>query len=66
MFEDKYAKDKKYRKVRDLFHYTGEYRDATQIICNLSCSIPKETTIIFHIGSNYDYHFIIKAEEFEE
>ena len=67
MFEDKYAKDnKKYRKVRDHCHYTGEQRDAAQSICNLNYSIPKETTIIFHNGSNYDYHFIIKAEEFEE
>ena len=24
--ENKYAKDKKYRKVRDRCHYTGEYR----------------------------------------
>ena len=31
-FEDKYAKDKKYRKVIDHCHYTGEYRDAASSI----------------------------------
>ena len=31
-------------------------------------SVPKESSIVFHKGSNYDYHFIIKklAEEFEK
>ena len=27
-FENKYLKDKKYCKVRDHFHYTGEHRGA--------------------------------------
>ena len=31
-FEDKYAKDKKYRKVRDYCHYTGECRGAAHSI----------------------------------
>ena len=31
-----------------------------QSICNLKCSVPKEFLIVFHNGSNYDYHFIIK------
>ena len=35
MFEDKHAKDKKYCKVRDHFHYTSEYRGAAHNICNL-------------------------------
>ena len=36
-------------------------------ICNFICSVPKKIPIVFHNGSNYDYHFIIKelAEEFE-
>ena len=53
-------------KVRDHCHYTGEYRGATQSICNLKYSVPKKIRIIFHNGHNYDYHFIIKglAEEF--
>ena len=29
-------------------------------ICNLNYSAPKKVPIIFHHGSNYDYHFIIK------
>ena len=30
-------------------------------ICNLKYSVPKKILIAFHNGSNYDYHFIIKA-----
>ena len=33
----KYLKDKKYQKVRDHCHYTGEYS-----ICNLKYSVPKK------------------------
>ena len=29
-------------------------------ICNLKYKVPKKTPIVFHNGSNYDYHFIIK------
>ena len=68
MFEDKYAKDKKYCKVRDHCCYTHNYRGVAPNICNCKYSIPKEITIIFHNQSNYDSHFIIKklAEEFEK
>ena len=36
-------------------------------ICNLKYKTPKEIPVVFHIGSTYDYHFIIKelAKEFE-
>ena len=59
---------KKNRQVRDHCNDTGEYRSAADIICNLKYSVPKETPIVFHNGSNYDYYFIIKesAEEFEK
>ena len=59
--------DKKYHKVRDHCHYTGKYRSAAHDICNLRYKIPKEIPVVFHNGSTYDYHFIIKnlAEEFE-
>ena len=60
-------KDKKYCKVRDPCHYTGEYRVAVQSMCNLKYSLPKSVPIAFHDGSNDDYHFIVKelAEEFD-
>ena len=58
--------NKKYHKVKDHCHYTGEYRGAAHDICNLTYKIPKEIPLVFHDGSTYDYHFIIKelAEEF--
>ena len=47
-------------KVRDHCHYTGKYRGAAHNICNLRYKIPKEIPVVFHNGSTYDYHFIIK------
>ena len=66
-FEDKHVQDKKYCKVRHHRNDAGEYRGTVCSICNLRYSVPKEIPIIFHNGSNYDYHFIIKeiAVEFE-
>ena len=52
--------DKKYYKVKDHCHYTGKYRGTAHNICNLRYKIPKEIPIVFHNGSTYDYHFIIK------
>ena len=52
--------DKKHYKVRDHCHYTGKYREAAHNICNLRYKIPKEIPIVFHNGSTYDYHFIVK------
>ena len=59
--------DKKYHKVKDHCHYTGKYRGAAHDICNLKYKIPKEIPVVFHNGSTYDYHFIIRelVEEFE-
>ena len=55
------------QKVRDHCHYTGKYRGAAHSICNLRYKIPKEIPVVFHNGSTYDYHFIIKqlAKEFK-
>ena len=59
--------DKKNYKVRDHCHYTGKYRGAVHNIYNLRFKVPKEIPIVFHNGSTYDYHFIIKelVKEFE-
>ena len=59
--------DKKYHKVKDHCNYTGKYRGAGHDICNLRYKTSKEIPVVFHNGSTYDYHFIIKnlAEEFE-
>ena len=59
-FENKHLNNKKYCKVIKHCHYTGEYRVAAHSICNLKNSVPKKMSIVFHNGSNYDYHFIIK------
>ena len=60
--------DKAYFKVKDHCHYTGKYRSAAHDICNLRYKIPKEIPVVFHNGSTYDYHFIIKelAEKLEK
>ena len=59
--------DKKQQKVRDHCQYTGKYRGAAHNICNLRYKVPNEIPVVFHNGSTYDYHFIIKelAKEFE-
>ena len=52
--------NKKYHKVRDHCHYRGKYGGAALDIYNLRYKIPKEIPAVFHNGSTYDYHFIIK------
>ena len=56
---------KKYHKVRVHLYYTGKYRGTTCNLCHLRYKTPKEIPVVFHGGSKYDYHFIIKdlAEE---
>ena len=58
---------KKHHKIKDHCHYTEKYRGAAHHICNLRYRIPKEISIVFHNGSTYDYHFIIKklVKEFD-
>ena len=64
----KYLKDKKYRKVRYHCHYTWKCRGAGHSINSLTHSMPKKNPIVFHNGSNYNYHFILKevAEELKK
>ena len=54
-------------KVKDYCYFTGKYRGAAHSKFNLKHKIPKNIPIIFHNGSKYDYHFIIRelASEFE-
>ena len=52
--------DKKYHKVRDHCLYARKYRGAAHDICNLRYKVPKDTPVLFHKGSTYYYHFIIK------
>ena len=56
-----------YHKVRDHCHYTGKFRGSAHNICNLRYKTPKEIPVVFHNGSTYNYHFIIRqlAKEFE-
>ena len=58
---------KKYHKVKDHCHYTGKYRGVAHYICNLIYKTPKKIPVVFHNGSPYDYHLIIRelAEEFK-
>ena len=60
--EKEYSTDKKRLKVRDHCHYPGKYRGAAQSGCNLSHKIPREreSPVVFHNGSTYDYHFVIE------
>ena len=65
--EKKKKEFKLYQKVRDHCHYTRKFRGAAHSICNLKYKVPKESPVVFHNGSTYDYHFMIKqlAEEFK-
>ena len=62
-----FCDDKNKKKVRDHCHFTRKFRGAAHSGCNLRYKVPKEIPIVFHTGSTYDYHFIIKklAEEFK-
>ena len=65
--QKKFCYDKNMKKVSNHCHYIGKFRGAAHSECNLRYKVPKEIPVVFHRGSTYDYHFIIKqlAEEFE-
>ena len=52
-------KIKNYYKVKIYCKYTGKYQGTCYKICRFKDKILKEIPIIFHNGSNYDYHLII-------
>ena len=56
IFENKYAKDKKYHKIGDNRHYTGEYGG------HLKYSVSKKVPYAFYNRSSYDYYFIILSQ----
>ena len=69
--EKKFCTDnnnKEMGKVRDHCHYTGKYRGGAHSKRNLNYKIVKEIPVLFHYGSLYGYHFIIKylAREFKD
>ena len=47
-------------KVKDHCHYTGKYRRTAHRFCNLRYKTPNKIPLVFHNGSTYDYHSIIK------
>ena len=48
-----------YQEVRDHCHYTGNYRVAVHSICKVKCNVPNEIPVVFHNGSNYEYHILL-------
>ena len=48
------------KKVRDHCHFTGKYRWAAHVKCNLQFKKPKFTPVIFHNLSGYDAHLFVK------
>ena len=57
---NKYVEDKRYHKVKDQCHYTGEYGGAAHSICDLKYSVSEKIPIAPHNGCNYDDRFMIK------
>ena len=56
----KFAKNKNHQKVKDHCNYSSKYRDAAHSISNLRFNLLIEIQVVFHNGSNNDFHFIIK------
>ena len=47
-------------KVRDHCHFNGKYRGAAHSICNIKYKLPKFIPAVYHNGSRYDNHLIIR------
>ena len=63
----KLAKYKNHLKGRNHCHFTNKFKGAAHSICRLRFKVSNEIPVVFHSGSNYDYHFIMKelASEFK-
>ena len=48
------------KTVRDHCHFTGKYRGAAHVKCNLQFKKSKFTPVIFHNLSGYDAHLFVK------
>ena len=59
-----FGEKKNHKKVGDHDHYTGKYRGAEHLICNLRYST--QIPVFFHNGLNYGFNLIITefAKEF--
>ena len=51
---------KLYCKFRNHCHFTGKYRGAAHSKYNLKYEVPRFIPVVFHNGSTYDNHFVIK------
>ena len=65
-FSKNFARNKNYQKVRDHCNFTSKYIGVAHSICNLRFNVSNGIPVVFHNGSNCNYHFIIKglANEF--
>ena len=61
LYLQKKSSYKSTRKIKtNNFHYIGKYGGTAYSMFNLKNNVPNEIPIVFHNGSNYDYHFVIK------
>ena len=65
--KENFCDDKNKKKVRDHCLFTEKFRGAAYSKCNLRYKVPKKFPVVFHNGSTYAYHFVIKklVEEFK-
>ena len=57
---EKFDKDKNHQRVRDYCPYIGKCRGVAHSFCNFKFNDPNESPVVFHYGSNYNDHLIIK------
>ena len=59
---DECSNNPKEHKIKDYCYYTGEYKGAVHRKCSNKCNEERQIPVVFHNGSNYDYHFVIKEK----